>query len=79
MIQNGNNMNKDNIGHNENNTDFGFIISDKNYYRKNILILKTETKVHIDLWLNDPNQEKKGDHPSGVKEVEIILKSFKFE
>ena len=66
-------------GHNENINDIGFIISNKKYYGKNIPVPNTETKVRINLWLYDTNQDKKGDSPFDGEESEIIIKAFRFQ
>ncbi|MCC7573118.1 MAG: hypothetical protein KO464_06985 [Candidatus Methanofastidiosum sp.] len=66
-------------GHNEATNDRRFIIADKKFFGKNIPVPTTETKVHINLWLYDSNEDKKGDPPFDREEAEIIIKSFRFE
>ena len=66
-------------GHDETSNDVRFLIADKRVGGKNIPVPTTETKVHINLWLNDTNQDKKGDSPFNGEESEIIIKEFKVE
>lgn len=66
-------------GHNEATNDRRFIIADKKFFGKNIPVPTSETKVHINFWLYDLNEDKKGDPPFDGEEPEIIIKEFRFE
>ncbi|HNR43532.1 MAG TPA: CARDB domain-containing protein [Methanofastidiosum sp.] len=66
-------------GHNEATNDRRFVIADKKFFGRNIPVPTTETKVHINLWLYDSNEDKKGDSPLNREESQIIIKSFRFE
>lgn len=38
----------------------------------------TQTHVHLNLWLNDTNQDGFGDAPSNGQEAEVIIKGFEY-
>jgi hypothetical protein len=39
----------------------------------------TQTRVHLNLWLNDTNNDGYGDAPSNGQEAEVVLKSFEYK
>jgi hypothetical protein len=38
----------------------------------------TQTHVHLNLWLNDTNQDGFGDAPSNGQEAEVVIKGFEY-